>query len=957
MPHGTCYLWDPGILWLHVISDSVITLSYYCIPIALVYLIRQRRDLPFNWIFWMFGLFIMGCGTTHLMEVWNVWHATYLLSGILKAITAAVSVVTAVMLIPLIPKAIALPSPAHLQAVNRELERQVNERKLAEARISKLTSELEERVEQRAGQLAEVNFALRQSEERLASVIASAMDAIITVDEQLRVVMFNRTAEKIFGCSVGEALGQSLDRFIPERFRAAHSQHIGRFRDTGVTDRTMGAMGQLWGLRANGIEFPIEASISQTDAAGRKLFTVILRDVTERKQADEVRERLAAVVESSEDAIISKTLYGMITAWNPGAQKLFGYSSSEAVGKPMRMLLPPERANEELDILRRIRRGESVDHFETVRVRKDGKKIDISATISPLRDSSGVIVGASKIARDITERKRAEDAVRESLATSEAALKELGDQKFALDQHAIVAITDVQGTITYVNDKFCAISQYSKDELIGQNHRILNSVHHPKEFFQQMYHTIANGKVWHAEIKNRAKDGSIYWVDTTIVPFLAADGKPLQYVAIRADITERKLASEALALQALELSRQAEELSRSRQALETQTFMLQSVLDNMAEGLVAADEQGKFLIWNRAAERIVGNGPADLPAQQWSAHYGNYLPDGVTPYPTEQLPLVRAIRGEASTAEIFLRNPKIAQGAWIEASACPLRDKDSVVHGGVVAFRDITQRKADELEIRNLNDDLEHRVKERTSQLEAANQELEAFTYSVSHDLRAPLRHIAGFSKMLVEECGETIHPEGHHYLQRIQDGTRRMGMLVDDLLNLARIGRHELRLQVTGLDSIVRDVIADLKPDTEGRVLEWKISGLPYVEGDPALLKIVFQNLLSNGLKYSRPRAHAVIEIGREQLDGQPVIFVRDNGVGFNMKYADKLFGVFQRLHRIEDFEGTGVGLATVQRIVQKHGGRILAHAELDRGATFYFCLGGVQPAQFETVTAGEPL
>jgi PAS domain S-box-containing protein len=716
----------------------------------------------------------------------------------------------------------------------------------------------------------------------------------------------------------------------------------------------MGAMGQLWALRADNTEFPIEASISQIENDGKKVFTVIIRDITERKLSDEVRERLAAVVESSEDAIITKTLDGTITAWNRGAEKVFGYSSVEAIGNPMRMLFPEERANDESDILTQIGRGQSVEHFETVRIRKDGKKIDISATISPIRDSNGTIVGASNIARDITDRKRAEEAVKESLATSEVALKELADQKFALDQHAIVAITEVQGTITYVNDKFCAISQYSRDELIGQNHRILNSGHHPKEFFQQMYHSIANGKVWHAEIKNRAKDGSIYWVDTTIVPFLGTNGKPRQYVAIRADITERKLAGEALAGQAAELSRQAEELSRSRQALETQTLMLQSVLDNMAEGLVAADEQGKFLIWNRAAERIVGYGPADLPTQEWSAHYGNYLPDGVTPYPTEQLPLVRAIRGEASTAEIFLRNPKLAQGGWIEASACPLRGKDGVVHGGVVAFRDITRRKADEREIRNLNDDLEHRVKERTSQLEAANQELEAFTYSVSHDLRAPLRHIAGFSKMLVEECGDRIHPAGHHYLHRIQDGTRRMGTLVDDLLNLARIGRHELRLQVTGLDSIVKDVISELRPDSEGREVEWKISSLPYVEGDPALLKVILHNLLSNALKYTRPRSPAIIEIGRDEMDGQPVVFVRDNGVGFNMKYADKLFGVFQRLHRAEDFEGTGVGLATVQRIVQKHGGRIWAHAELDKGAAFYFSLVGTSKTETEVMTTG---
>jgi PAS domain S-box-containing protein len=513
-------------------------------------------------------------------------------------------------------------------------------------------------------------------------------------------------------------------------------------------------------------------------------------EIADRKQAQETAERLAAVVESSDDAIISKDLHGIVTAWNRGAERVFGYSAAEIVGQPMVLLFPPDRATEESEILERIARGESVDHFETVRVRKDGTRIDVSSTISPIRDIRGVVVGASKIARDITERKEAEKTLKRSLAISENALKELADQKFALDQHAIVAVTDVQGTITYVNDKFCLISQYSEDELIGQNHRILNSGHHPKEFFQQMYYAIANGKVWHGEIKNRAKDGSIYWVDTTIVPSLSAQGKPQQYVAIRADITERKLVEE---------------------------------------------------------------------------------------------------------------------------------------------------------EIGKLNEDLENRVAERTAQLETANKELEAFSYSVSHDLRAPLRHIIGFSRMLVEEFGSSLDPGAQRYLERIQAGTQKMGLLVDELLSLARVGRQAVVRQESDLNAIATEVIAMLEPDLQGREVKWVIAELPLMECDPVLVKQIFQNLLANALKFTRTRTPAVIEISHKEntKDGQAIFVVRDNGIGFNMKYVDKLFGVFQRLHRPEDYEGTGIGLATVQRIVHKHGGRIWAEGEVEKGAPFCFTLG----------------
>jgi light-regulated signal transduction histidine kinase (bacteriophytochrome) len=300
------------------------------------------------------------------------------------------------------------------------------------------------------------------------------------------------------------------------------------------------------------------------------------------------------------------------------------------------------------------------------------------------------------------------------------------------------------------------------------------------------------------------------------------------------------------------------------------------------------------------------------------------------------------MRGESSMAEMFVRNHELPVGGWIEASASPLKDKDGVVRGGMVAFRDVTQRRKDEREIHRLNRELEDRVAVRTAQLETANHELEAFTYSVSHDLRAPLRHIGGFTRILVEEFGPALPAEVQKHLQRIEQGARRMGQLVDELLNLTRVGRHALALQLTDLGSVVEEVVTMLEPESAGRQVVWKIAALPAVECDPILIQQVFQNLIGNALKYSRPRSPAVIEIGQSAKDGLPMIFIKDNGVGFNMKYADKLFGVFQRLHRPEEFEGTGVGLATVQRILQKHGGRVWAEAELDRGATFYFSLGG---------------
>ena len=244
------------------------------------------------------------------------------------------------------------------------------------------------------------------------------------------------------------------------------------------------------------------------------------------------------------------------------------------------------------------------------------------------------------------------------------------------------------------------------------------------------------------------------------------------------------------------------------------------------------------------------------------------------------------------------------------------------------------------LDVHQLNQELLQRLQQATAQVQALNQELDDFTYSISHDLRAPLRHVSGFSKLLADEFGPGLPEEAQRLLSRILHGTQRMGDMTDDLLGLARLGKHELQLQPANVGAVVQDAMADLRPECEGRNVLWKIGPLPFLKCDSELLRMAFLNLLSNALKFTRPRTQAVIEVGQRAGSGTTILFVRDNGVGFSMKYSDKLFRVFQRLHRAEDFEGTGVGLAAAERIIRKHGGRIWAESELDKGATFHFTL-----------------
>lgn len=456
--------------------------------------------------------------------------------------------------------------------------------------------------------------------------------------------------------------------------------------------------------------------------------------------------------------------------------------------------------------------------------------------------------------------------------------------------------------------------------------RLVANVSQPRE-------ALEHSSIW----RHRFKSGQIVEVEITSHT-LTFDGQPAALVVAQ-DITDRKQTEDAL------------RRSEARKA---------AILDSALDCIITMDAAGRVVDFNPAAERTFGYQHAEvvgkplveliIPPDLRQAHG-----DGLARYRAtgEHVVLGRRIEIRAMRAD--------GSEFPVELAITPIGERDELMFTGYI--RDISDRKRAEEEIRRLNSELEQRVIERTAQLEAVNKELEAFSYSVSHDLRAPLRAINGFSRILLDEHAAQLAPEVQRYLRLVQENATRMGEVIDDLLTFSRLSRQPLKVQLIAPADLARRAVEDLRAEQEGRRVDIQIGDLPVCYADRSLLQQVFINLVSNALKFTRRREVASIEIGAitkshsdlSMGDSAPppppadvtdraetIYYVRDNGAGFDKRYAHKLFGVFQRLHRAEDYEGTGVGLATVQRIIARHGGRVWAEAEPDRGATFYFVLGG---------------
>ena len=387
LPHGYCFTWSPGLLWSMVGSDAVIAAAYFSIPLAIVKFVRQRGDPTTRSVAWLFCAFIFACGLTHVMDVWTIWQPDYALQALSKGATAAISIVTAFALWPLIPRALKIPTVAHLQTVIGTLEAEIRRRNSAEEQLA-------------------------ETQQSLAVTLASIDAGFIAVDREGRVTRMNAVAERVTGWPEAEARGRSIWQVFrregrPPEYEARNAVDV--LLEQGYT---IANVHHLTALARDGSATPLEFKAAPTHANDGSVHgaALVFRDMTPVIRAQGESSRLAAIVESSSDAIIGKTLDGRITSWNGAAQTMFGYSAEEAVGQPVQMLIPPDRASEEMRILAELAQGKGVPAFDTVRRAKDGRLIDVSLTISPIRDGQGRTVGASKIARDVSHLRQAEEA-------------------------------------------------------------------------------------------------------------------------------------------------------------------------------------------------------------------------------------------------------------------------------------------------------------------------------------------------------------------------------------------------------------------------------------------------------------------------------------------------------------------------------------------------------------------
>lgn len=622
-------------------------------------------------------------------------------------------------------------------------------------------------------------------------------------------------------------------------------------------------------------------------------------DITEKKKReDEIRsqnEKLSAILNSLPDKLFVHDEKGnFLEAYTTNPD---GYivPINQFMGKNLSDIFPKEVADLNLKHLKEcLNRKELITHEFSTNYKNTYATFEVR--VVPFMNNKAI-----RFVRDITQSKEYE--------------RQIVKLNKAIEQSPVaIVITDINANITYVSRAFEVITGYTKDEVIGENTRIMKSGKNKADIYTDMWSTIKSGETWKGELINKKKDRTLYWEALSITPLYENSSQITGYLAVKQDITDKKNREQDI----LDLNASLERKVAER------TAELRDLYNNAPCGYHSLDSKGVFemvndteLVWlGYAREDLIGKQTfRDLLTEESKRIFENNF-EGFKK------------RGYVNDLEFDMvcKNGNILS---VLLNATAIKDKNGNFVRSRSTIIDHTQRKK-----------AEEALKEALQNLEAANKELEAFSYSVSHDLRAPLRAIGGFTRILIEDYSNRFDDEGKRICDVIMSSSEKMGKLIDDLLAFSRFGRSEMSLSKLNMEPLIRSVIQELTTPKSMERIHITIEPLPDVRVDATLMKQVWMNLISNAIKYSSQKEKATIEISTLLSEGEVIFKIKDNGSGFEMQYVDKLFGVFQRLHKESEFEGTGVGLAIVKRIINRHGGRVWAESKLNEGATFYLSL-----------------
>jgi len=936
IPHGHCYLWNSELVLLHAISDALIAIAYFSIPCTLGYFVFKRKDLPYPRIFALFGLFIVSCGVTHALEIWTLWHPNYWVSGLAKAFTAVVSLFTAIELFPIVPQALALTSPAELEVTNQTLKREITERQSTEAE-------------------------LQNSQKLLDNAFQFALIGNAVVTPEGNWIKVNPALCKILGYSAAELLDINFRDITYSEDLEADQNYINQLLSDEINScqfekRYIHKQGQIiWVL--------LSVALIRDFQGQPVSFIAQIQDITERKQTEQklrdmkdqlelaVKKRTAelelAYAQLKKTAAQYQDLYDyapdMYVSVDADSMKIvrcnqtlineLGYSKEEVLGRPIFSMYNPDCLTQAEKAFQHFLDAGEVKDSQLVLQRKDGSPLDVSLNVRAIRDKAGNILYSHSSWRDITTQKQLEAQLRQVNAKLKQRVQErTQDLHLAHDSlkksqeqlnFSLEALGDgwwdwqVQTEEVYWSPIFYQMLGYEDGE-IPASYKTWEQLVHPEDLphvvaiLEAHFQDSSVPYVYDYRVRTKSKEWK--WIANFGRVIERDDqGHPTRMAGMHHDISDRKRA-EAERLKA----------EQARQELK----LLEQILDDVLAG---------YWDWDILNDR-------------------EYLSPGfklMLGYQDHELPNSPETRKELILSEDLpvmldcFENHVQSRGELPFYHEGRYRHKDGKViwalsSGQVIEWDEVGQP----LRMIGCHVDLsdriqaEERSRQYAAQLEASNRELEAFAYSVSHDLRAPLRAIDGFSRALLEDYEDLFNEEASDYFDRICKNVVRMSQLIDDLLSLSRVSRSHIHYTPINLSTLAQEVIDQLQTEEPERQVDVVIAPDEIVSADATLMHVVLANLLQNAWKFTQHHATAHIEFGVTELEGQRVYFVRDDGAGFDMTYAHQLFGVFQRLHSAHEFPGTGIGLASVQRAIHRHGGSVWAEATVEKGATFYFSI-----------------